>query len=74
MIRWYMTLLFCKALSHEECVVLCVLECEAGTARNRSKRVLSYMERNVDLLCETVCKTSEEGSAAREVDTVLHDV
>ena len=68
MIRWYMTLLFCKALSHEECIVLCVLEREACTARYRSKRVLRYVERNVDLLCKTVCKTSEEGTATCEMD------
>ena len=49
-----------KVLSHEECVVLCILECEASTARNCSKRVVCYIEWDVDLLAETLCETSEE--------------
>ena len=63
-----------KILSHEECVVLCILECEASTTRHSSKRVVCYIERNVNLLAETLCKTSEELSATCEVDTVFNDV
>ena len=63
-----------QALSHEECIVLCILECEACTSRYGSERVVCDIERYVDLLCETLCKASEERSATCEVDTVLHDV
>ncbi len=67
-------LLLRKVVSHEECIILCILEREAGTSCNRPQRVFRNVERNVDLLCKTFCKSPEEGTAAGEMDTVLHDV
>ena len=67
-------LLLRKALSHKECIIVCILEGEAGTACYSSQRVFRYVERNVDLLCKALGESSEEGSASGEMDTVLHDV
>ena len=64
----------CKTLSHEECIVLGVLEREACTSCDCPKRVLCYIERNVYLVTEALCKSSEERAATCKVDTVLHNV
>ena len=67
-------LLLRKALSHKECVIVCILERKAGSACHSSQRIFSYVELNVDLLCKTLGKSSEEGSASGKMDTVFHDV
>ena len=63
-----------KVLSHKECVVLCILKRKACTSCYRSQWVVCHVERNVDLLAETLCETSEERTATGEMDTVLYDV
>ena len=50
LIKPYMILPLRKVLSHKECVVVCVLERQTSTARNRSERVVCNVERNVHLL------------------------
>jgi hypothetical protein len=72
--RWYMRLLLRKTLSHEECVILSVLKSQACASCYRPERIFCDIERNVDLFCETLCETSEEGSATCEMDSVLNDV
>ena len=50
LIIFIMILFLCKALPHEECVVLCVLESKACASCNGSERVFGHMEWNAHLL------------------------
>ena len=54
--------------------MVCILECEAGSPCNSSEWILCHMELDVHLLRQSFCKSSEEGTAACEVDSVFHDV
>ena len=61
-------------LSHQEAETVNILQRDSGTLSHTVKGILGHMERNIDLILQTTIKTSKQGSASREIDTVLYDI
>lgn len=61
-------------LSHQEAEAINILQGDTSTLSHTMKGILRHMERNIDLLLQTTVKTSEQGTATGEIDTVLNDI
>ena len=67
-------LLLRKALSHKECVIVCVLQSEAGTACYSSQRVFRYVEWYIDFFVETFVQTSDKSSTTGKENTSFYNI
>ena len=61
-------------LSHQERETVNVLQGDTGSACHTVQRVFGHVERNVDLVGQTLVKSAQQGAATSQVDTVLYSI
>ena len=68
------TSVFLSISPHQEWIVVCSFERQAGASGNGLKRIFGHTELDIDFLCEPLGEAAQKGAATCKPDAVAHNI